>query len=347
MVPGPVRPTDENEDDEAVESQNSGSAADEIGNPVPTDEPTLSPNENDSELAPDVVTPDAVTTPATSNADRNDHPSVPTSEDFEIDETKNKIADTSADGLIETGTALSVPNPPRLGALQRTNTNVWTPATQEKFRNNWNNVSTSEVDEASGPSQFERGQNFSRVLSDDADLPNELLIDESMVTKETAEAMFLQGHITEACRQYLVLIERAESSLLPDVPQLVNWCEALTDLYILLDDLESAVSFYHKTRVLTSEREPRLTQKYISGLLKLSRRYDEHGQYADAERTCRTAILIAEKELDDDDILHHRIDEAYVQHTKCKTENSAGPDAAAIEEQCTTLRMRALTSSPS
>jgi len=263
----------------------------------------------------------------------------------DIMETISTVTTSSGGALIDSpvqGTAgsdtLSVtPSPRLLGSLQRTTIESWTPAAQERSSTNWDIVPPSDLHEstAGGPAPFARTQNFSRVLPDE-----DMVLDDHLVTAQTAEEMFLKGNLTEGCRQYHILIERMENSARPDIKELVHWSEALADLYILLGEPLSAVSFYHKARLLASDSEPRRVQKYLSCLLKLSTWYEEEGRASDAEHTYLEAIKVAGEELDEKDVLHQRINEAYVQHAKRKSENSSTSQTAAIEEQCTTLRMR-------
>lgn len=239
------------------------------------------------------------------------------------------------------GTSLSKNNTPSLGSLQRTTTESWIPAAQERSSTNWEIVPPSDLETAPAKSaQYSTGQNFSRVIHDE--LIHDDVLDDSLVTPQTAEAVFLKGDVTEGARQYHVLIEREESSATPNIADLVQWSEQLGDLYILMDEPASAVSFYYKARKLAQEPEPRRIQKYLSCLLKLSTRYEEEGNSQEAEKTYLEAIKVAGEELDEKDVLHQRINEAYVQHSKRKNENSSSSHTAAIEEQCTTLRMRAV-----
>ncbi len=247
----------------------------------------------------------------------------------EEDVTDTQLESGTASAANEVSTnALSSQQYRRLGALQRTGTNEtsWTPPALERSSTDWDIVPPSE-------------QDFAIVFQEEQDLIKPFLEDQ-FITPATAEEVFLKGDVIEACRQYHVLIERMENNPKPNIAELVNWSEALADLYILMDEPAHAVSFYHKARTLASESEPRRVQKYLSCLLKLSTRYEEDGMPAEAEKTYLEAIKIAGDELDAKDILHQRIDEAYKQHSKRKKLETA--DSAAIEEQCTTLRMRAV-----
>jgi tetratricopeptide (TPR) repeat protein len=218
----------------------------------------------------------------------------------------------------------------RLGALQRTSTNEtsWTPPALVRSSTDWDIVPPSE-------------QDFTRVFQEEQNSIKPLLEDR-FITPETAEEVFLKGDVIEACRQYHVLIERMENNPKPNISQMINWSEALADLYILMDEPAHAVSFYHKARTLASDSEPRRVQKYLSCLLKLSTRYEEDGSYQNAEKIYLEAIKVAGDELDGKDVLHQRINDAYVQHSKHKLESNTTSKTAAIEEQCTTLRMRAV-----
>lgn len=237
------------------------------------------------------------------------------------------------------GTAISTTNSPNLGTLRRTNSEGWTPAKQERSSTNWDIVPPSDL-ESSSALKSSTGQNFSQVVQDE--FGHDDVLPDNQVTSETAESVFLKGDVTEAARQYHVLIEREENSATPKISQIIQWSESLADLYILMDEPASAVSFYYKARKLAPEPEPRRLQKYLSCLLKLSTRYEEDGNPQEAEKTYLEAIKVAGEELDEKDVLHQRINEAYVRHSKQKSESSSSSHTAAIEEQCSTLRMRAV-----
>ncbi len=249
-----------------------------------------------------------------------------------------KAADKNIDGT-NPGTAISTTNSPSLGALQRTTSEGWTPAIQERSSTNWDIVPPSDLESASAVTSS-TGQDFTKVIKDE--FGHDDFIPDHQVTSETAEAVFLKGDVTEAARQYHVLIEREENSATPNIIQIIQWSESLADLYILMDEPASAVSFYYKARKLAPEPEPRRIQKYLSCLLKLSTRYEEDGNRQEAEKTYLEAIKVAGEELDEKDVLHQRINEAYVRHSKQKSESSSSSHTAAIEEQCSTLRMRAV-----
>ncbi|MBX9667472.1 MAG: hypothetical protein K2X93_07625 [Candidatus Obscuribacterales bacterium] len=156
------------------------------------------------------------------------------------------------------------------------------------------------------------------------------------ITPESAEEAYLRGNIQEACLAYHTVIERLEDSANPDLDQLVTWLETLADIYILLDDPESAASLYFKARQLKPEKSRRV-QKYLACLLKLATKYEDERKSKEAEAVFVEMIKIAADELDENDILHQRINDSYVASSRRKAQSLTSYD-----DQCSTVRLRAI-----
>ncbi len=121
--------------------------------------------------------------------------------------------------------------------------------------------------------------------------------------------LFHEGRFEDSEKEYLNALQLIESLDVPTVEMEFGILQNLGDIYLFLDYPDKAVELYERTK------EARFTSKipaskYIAALIKLGATHEENNCFNDAEKQYRKAVEVAAENLEKDDPILVRLNQA-------------------------------------